>query len=53
LTQAGKLTKVKGWNPFGAASAKDGAPYCVLFCDSCAKNYNNNNVRTAKEPVLV
>jgi len=53
LTQAGKLTKVKGWNPFGAASAKDGAPCRALFCDSRAKNYNNNNVRTAKEPVLV
>ena len=53
VTQTGKLTKVKGWNPSPNASAKDGAKYRALFCDSCAKNYNNGNVRTAKEPVLV
>jgi len=53
LTQAGKLTKAKGWNPFQNVSAKDGTTYRALFCDSCAKNYNNGNVRMAKEPVLV
>ena len=53
LTQSGKLTKVKGWNPLQNASAKDGTTYRALFCDSCAKNYNNGNVRMAKEPVLV
>jgi hypothetical protein len=53
LTQAGKLSKARGWNPFAGASAKDGTTYRALFCDSCAKNYNNGNVRTAKEPVLV
>jgi hypothetical protein len=53
LTQIGKLTKAKGWNPFQDASAKDGTTYRALFCDSCAKNYNNGNVRMAKEPVLV
>ena len=53
LTQSGKLTKVKGWNPQPDASAKDGAKYRALFCDSCEKNYNGTNVRMAKEPVLV
>jgi hypothetical protein len=53
LTQSGNLTKVKGWNPFENASAKDGATYRALFCDACGKNYNNGNVRMAKEPVLV
>jgi hypothetical protein len=53
LTQAGKLSKVKGWNPLKDASAKDGTTYGALFCDACAKNYNGNNVRTAKEAVLV
>lgn len=53
LTQSGKLTKVKGWNPLPNAGAKDGTTYRALFCDSCAKNYNNGNVRMAKEPVLV
>ena len=53
VTQTGKLTKVKGWNPSPNASAKDGTKYRALFCDSCAKNYNNGNVRMAKEPVLV
>jgi len=53
LTQSGKLTKLKGWNPFENASTKDGATYRALFCDSCGKNYNNANVRMAKEPVLV
>jgi hypothetical protein len=53
LTQTGKLTKAKGWNAFEDASAKDGTSYRALFCDSCAKNYNNGNVRMAKEPVLV
>ena len=47
LTQAGKLTKLNGWNLFQDASAKDGTTYRALFCDSCAKNYNNGNVRTA------
>jgi hypothetical protein len=53
LTHTGKLTKLKGWNPFQDANAKDGTSYKALFCDSCGKNYNNGNVRTAKEPVLV
>ena len=53
LTQTGRLTKVKGWNPFQDASAKEGTTSRALFCDSCGKNYNNGNVRTAKEPVLV
>jgi hypothetical protein len=53
LTRAGKLTNVKGWNLVPDASAKDGRTYRALFCDSCAKNYNNGNVRMAKEPVLV
>ncbi|HXM91552.1 MAG TPA: hypothetical protein VN974_08380 [Candidatus Dormibacteraeota bacterium] len=53
LTQSGKLTKAKGWNPIPNASAKDGTTYQALFCDSCGKNYNNGNVRMAKEPVLV
>jgi hypothetical protein len=53
LTQSGKLTKAKGWNPIPNASAKDGTSYQALFCDSCVKNYNNSNVRTAKEAVLV
>ena len=53
LTQAGKLTNTKGWNPLQNASAKDGTTYRALFCDSCRKNYNNTNVRLAKEPVLV
>jgi hypothetical protein len=53
LTQSGKLTKVKGWNPFPDASAKDGSTYRALFCDSCGKNYNHGHVRMAKEPVLV
>lgn len=53
LTQTGKLTKVNGWNPFQNASAKDGTTYGALFCNSCAKNYNNGHVRMAKEPVLV
>ena len=52
LTQTGKLTKVEGWKTFPNASAKDGTTYRALFCDSCAKNYNNGNVRMAKEPVL-
>jgi len=52
LTQTGKLTKAEGWNAFQKASAKDGTTYRALFCDSCAKNYNNGNVRMAKEPVL-
>jgi len=52
LTRTGKLTKVEGWNPFQDASAKDGTTYRSLFCDSCAKNYNNGHVRIAKEPVL-
>jgi len=37
LTQAGKLTKAKGWNPLQNASAKDGTTYRALFCDSCEK----------------
>ena len=53
VTQTGKLTKAKGWNPLPNASAKDGTKYRALFCDSCGKNYNNGNVRMAKEPVLV
>ena len=53
LTQAGKLSKTKGWNPLQNASTKDGATYRALCCDSCAKNYNNGNVRLAKEAVLV
>jgi hypothetical protein len=53
LTQTGKLTKAKGWNPFQDASTKDGTTHRALFCDLCAKNYNNGNVRMAREPVLV
>lgn len=53
LTQSGKLSKAKGWNPVPDASTKDGATYAALFCDSCARNYNNGNVRMAKEAVLV
>jgi hypothetical protein len=53
LAQSGKLTKTKGWNPIPNASTKDGSTYESLFCDSCAKNYNNGNVRMAKEPILV
>jgi hypothetical protein len=53
LAQSGKLTKVKGWNSLQNASARDGATYRALFCDSCGKNYNNGNVRMAKEAVLV
>jgi hypothetical protein len=53
LTQTGKLTKAKGWNLFQNASAKDAKTYRALFCDSCGKNYNNGNVRLAKEPALV
>ena len=53
LIQSGKLTKAKGWNPIPNASAKDGTTFASLFCDSCGKNYNNGNVRTVKEPVLV
>jgi len=51
-TQTGKLTKIEGWNPFQDATAKDGTTYRALFCDSCAKNYNDGHVRMAKEPVL-
>jgi hypothetical protein len=53
LTQSGKLTKAKGWHAVDKASTKEGATYRALFCDSCEKNYNNGNVRMAKEPVLV
>jgi hypothetical protein len=53
LTQTGKLTNEKGWNIFEDAHAKDGTSYRALFCDSCGKNYNNGNIRMAKEPVLV
>jgi hypothetical protein len=53
LTQTGRLTKEKGWNAFEDATAKDGTSYRALFCDSCGKNYNNGNVRMAKEPMLV
>ena len=53
LTQSGKLTNAKGWNAEPNASTKDGSTYRSLFCDSCAKNYNNGNVRMAKEAVLV
>jgi hypothetical protein len=52
LAQTGKLTTAKGWNPLPDAGSKDGATYRALLCDSCAKNYNNTNVRTTKEPVL-
>ena len=52
LTQTGKLTKEKGWNILEDAIAKDGTSYRALFCNSCAKNYNNGHVRMAKEPVL-
>jgi hypothetical protein len=52
MTQAGKLTKGAGWNPFPHASMKDGTTYRALFCDSCAKNYSPGHVRMAKEPVL-
>ena len=52
LTQTGRLTKVEGWNTFQNASTKDGTTYRALFCDSCAKNYNNGHVRMAKEPVI-
>jgi hypothetical protein len=53
LTNRGKLTKEKGWNPVPNASSKDGATYRALFCDSCGKNYTHGHVRMAKEPVLV
>jgi hypothetical protein len=53
LTDRGKLTKEKGWNPVPNASSKDGATYRALFCDSCGKNYTHGHVRMAKEPVLV
>ena len=53
LTRSGKLTKANGWNTFGDASANDGNTYRSLFCDSCAKNYKEGNVRMAKEAVLV
>ena len=53
LTQTGKLTNEKGWNIFEDAHAKDGTSYRALFCDSCGKNYNNGNIRMAKEPLLV
>jgi len=53
LTQTGKLTKAKGWNPVQDATAKDGTIYRALFCDSCGKNYTSGHVRIAKEPVLV
>lgn len=53
LTHTGKLAKEKGWNKFEDITAKDGSNYRALFCDSCGKNYNNGNVRLAKEPVLV
>jgi len=53
LTDRGKLSKEKGWNPVPNASSKDGATYRALFCDSCGKNYTHGHVRMAKEPVLV
>jgi hypothetical protein len=53
LTDRGKLTKEKGWNPVPNASSKDGSTYRALFCDSCGKNYTHGHVRMAKEPVLV
>lgn len=53
LSRGGKLTKAKGWNPVPDAGTKEGATYRALFCDSCEKNYSNDNVRMAKEPVLV
>jgi len=53
LTQSGKLTDAKGWNAFPEASEKDGSTHRALFCDSCAKNYKEGNVRMAKEAVLV
>ena len=53
LTDRGKLTKEKGWNPMPNASSKDGSTYRALFCDSCGKNYTHGHVRMAKEPVLV
>jgi hypothetical protein len=53
LTQAGQLTKAKGWNLLPNATTKDGATYRSLFCDSCAKNYSPGHVRMAKEAVLV
>ena len=52
LTQSGKLTNARGWHPVPNATSKDGSTYRALFCDSCAKNHNNNNIRMAKEPVL-
>jgi len=52
LTQSSKLTKAKGWNS-PDATAKDRTTYQALFYDSRAKDYNNGNVRTAKEPMLV
>ena len=51
--RAGKLTKTKGWNAVANATARDHTTYRALFCDTCAKNYNNGNIRTAKEAVLV
>ena len=53
LSRGGKLTKAKGWNPIPDAGTKEGGRYRALFCDSCEKNYSNDNVRLAREPVLV
>jgi len=53
LEQSGKLNKTKCCNPQPNATAKDGATYRALFCDSCGKNYSSGHVRMAKEPVLV
>lgn len=53
LTQSGKLTKAKGWNPVPEATSKDGSTHRALFCDSCGKNYNHGNVRMAKESAAV
>ena len=53
LTDYGTLSKANGRNQVPGASTKDGATHRSLFCDTCAKNYKEGNVRIAKEAVLV
>src|SRR5262249_21758396 len=53
LTDHGSLAKANGRNAVPTASAKEGATYRSLFCDTCAKNYKEGSIRIAKEAVLV
>ena len=53
LTDYGTLAKAKVRNQVPGASTKDGAIYRSLFCDTCAKNYKERNLRIAKEAVFV